>query len=51
MKDKEEKLQEIDVSHTLGGSVIHTSIGQSHGLGSTMSAWVPITHAPPVYKH
>ena len=47
MKDKEPKLEEIDVSHTLGGAVIHTQIRQSRGLRQTMSVSVTITDGTP----
>ena len=30
MKDEELKLEELEVSHTLGGAVIHTYIRQSY---------------------
>ena len=49
MKDEELKLEEIEVSHTLGGTemsyvvVIHTWIRQSRGLGQTLPVCVPIT--------
>ncbi len=43
MKDEELHLEEIEPSHTLGGSVIHVQIRQSHGLRQTMSVWVVIT--------
>ena len=49
MKDEEIKIQEIESSHTLGGTgrcyaaVIHTQIRQSRGLGQTMTVWVVIT--------
>ena len=46
MKDKESKFEEIEVSHTLGGVVIHTQIRQSRGLRQTMTVWVAITDAP-----
>ena len=52
MKDEELKFEEIEASHTLGGTgtsytaVIHTQIHQSHGLGWTIPGWVPITDAP-----
>ena len=32
MKDKNLNLEEIEVSHTLGGVFIHTQIRQSHDL-------------------
>ena len=32
MKDEEVKVEEIEDSYTLCGSVIHTEIRQSHGL-------------------
>ena len=51
MKDKESKLEEIQVSLTLGGVVIHTQIRQSRGFRQTMSVWVVIPDAPLVYKH
>ena len=51
MKDKEPKFEEIEVSHTVGGAVIHTQIRQSHGPRQTMSVWVVITDTPPVYKN
>ena len=46
MKDKESKLEEIEVSHTLGGAVIHTQIRQSHGLKQTIPVWVVIPDSP-----
>ena len=46
MKDEDLKLEEIEVSHTLGGDVKHTQIRQSHGLKETMPVWVVITDAP-----
>ncbi len=52
MKDEELKIEEIEVSHTLGGVgrsytvVIHTQIRQSHGLGQTIPVWVTKTDAP-----
>ena len=49
MKDKEPKLEEIEVSHTLGGAVIHTYIRQSRGLSQTMPVWVVITDSLEVY--
>ena len=55
MKEEDLKIQEIEVSHTLGGEgryyvvVIHTQIRQPHGLGQTMSFWVVITDSP-VYR-
>ena len=49
MKDEELKIDEIEVSHPLGGArkchaaVIHTQIRQSCGLRQTMTVWVAIT--------
>ena len=45
MNDKGTKFEEIDASHTLGGSVIHTVayIRQSRGLRQTMPVWVVMT--------
>ncbi len=51
MKDKEPNHEEIEASHTLGGTVIHTWIRQSRGLRQTMPVWVVITDSPPVYKY
>ena len=51
MKDKETKFEEIEVSHTLAGGVIHTLICQSLGLRQTIQVWVVINDTPPVYKH
>ena len=42
MKDKESKIKGIEVSHTLGGDVIHTWFRQSRGLRQTMPVWVTI---------
>ncbi len=42
MKGKDPKLEEIQVSHTLGGVVLHIQIRQSDGLSQTMSLWVAI---------
>ena len=46
MKDKEVKLEEIESSHTLGGTVIHTQIRQSHGLRQTIPIGVPMFGDP-----
>ena len=43
MKDKESKVEEFEVSHTLGGPVTHTEIRQSLGRRQTMPVWVAIT--------
>ena len=51
MKDKESKFEEIEVSLTLGGAVIHTYIRQSLGLSQTIPVWVVITDTPPVYMY
>ena len=50
MKDKETKFEEIESSHTLGGTIMHTQIRQSLGLRQTMPVWVAITDASRVYK-
>jgi hypothetical protein len=48
MRDEQLNLEEIEVSHTLGGvgrcydDVIHTHIHQSRGHRHTMSGWVDI---------
>ena len=39
MKDEELKFEEIETSHTLGGSVIHSLIRQG-------TDWIPITDTP-----
>ena len=62
MKDEESKVEEIEVSHTLGGSgevsrgegreegsysvVIHTEIHQSRGHRHNITGWVVITDTP-----